>query len=548
MVRKFVVLWTCVLSLFGAGCSTVELSDRAVTTARHQHRGVVSELPAESQPEATATTSVQLAAHEESDQTDNSEIAPLPAFDETDDSFATQSEGFPSEGPLTLDEVLDSIVRAYPLLEAARQEQWIAYGNVISASGAFDTKAKAEALEAPLGFYENYRHYLGLEQPLMKNGADVFASYRIGRGFFEPWYKGRETDEGGEFKAGINLPLMQDKLIDERRANLGVANIEQAAAQPMIQTELIDYLLSGSVAYWDWVAAGQGVQIASDLLELANVRQEAVQTRVDEGDLAEIALVDNQRLIASRRSKLISARQKYQLASVKLSLFLRTPQGEPILPSESDLPKDFPTVNPVDASQGNALIQAAWSQRPELASLLLKQQSLSVELNQARNLALPELDWYTVVSQDVGDPRKDKGKENKQPLELDTHLLLSVPLQRRKAIGKQTSLEAKLAQVRAKEEFTRNKIATQVQMALVSLEADVALIEQTQANLELAQELELAEEERFAEGESTLILVNIREQATADARSEVVAAQADYFRSLARLRAALGALPKSVDH
>lgn len=102
--------------------------------------------------------------------------------------------------------------------------------------------------------------------------------------------------------------------------------------------------------------------------------------------------------------------------------------------------------------------------------------------------------------------------------------------------------------MRAKEEFTRNKIATQVQMALVSLEADVALIEQTQANLELAQELETAEEERFAEGESTLILVNIREQATADARSEVVTAQADYFRSLARLRAALGALPESADH
>ncbi len=547
MVRENKVLWACVLSLFWTGCSTVELSDHAVNTARYRNRDATSELPTEPKHHQDPDSAVQLASYDEPSKDESADIpttetAPLPSLLESD-----EFENPLADQKLTLDEVLSSIVRAYPLLEAARQEQWIAYGNVISASGAFDTKAKAGALEAPLGFYETYRHYMGLEQPLY-NGADVFASYRIGRGFFQPWYKERETDEGGEFKAGINLPLMQDKVIDQRRADLGVANIEQAAAGPMIQTELIDYLLAGSVAYWDWVAAGQGVEIAADLLELANERQEAIQERVDEGDLAEIALTDNQRLIASRRSKLIAARQKYELAAVKLSLFLRTPQGAPILPDDSILPEDFPTADSIDASLSNELIQTAWSQRPELASLILKQQSLSVELNQARNLALPELDWYTVVSQDVGDPRKDKGKENKQPLELDTQLLLSVPLQRRKALGKQTSLEAKLAQVRAKEEFTRNKIATQVQMAIVSLQADIALIEQSRTNLELAEELEEAEEDRFAEGESDLILVNIREQATADARTEVVAAQADYFRSLAELQAALGTLPVDMKH
>ncbi|WP_166819861.1 TolC family protein [Thalassoroseus pseudoceratinae] len=545
MVRKKVFAWACVLSLSWGGCTSVELSDRAVSNARLGHRGTVSELPQDAGSPQKPHASVELAAFEEpADESEPTVTAPLPELlgpEESPNDSADQTAG----QPLSLDEVLNSIVRAYPLLEAARQEQWIAYGNVISASGSFDTKAKAGALEAPLGFYETYRHYVGFEQPLY-NGMDVFAGYRIGRGFFKPWYKGRETDEGGEFKATINLPLMQDKIIDERRANLGVANIEQAAAQPMIQAELIDYLLAGSVAYWDWVAAGQGVRIARGLLDLANERKVAIQERVDEGDLAEITMTDNQRLIASRRSKLIAAQQKYQLAAVKLSLFLRTPQGEPILPSESALPKDFPAVESIDPSLGHELIQTAWAQRPELASLILKQQSLDVELNQARNMALPELDWYTSVSQDVGDPRKDKGKENKQPLELDTQLLLSVPLQRRKALGKQTSLEAKIAQVRAKEEFTRNKIATQVQMALVSLQADLALIEQSQTNLELAEELQTAEEDRFREGESTIILVNIREQATADARAGVVAARADYFRSRAELEAALGSLPDHV--
>jgi len=49
-----------------------------------------------------------------------------------------------------------------------------------------------------------------------------------------------------------------------------------------------------------------------------------------------IARIDNQRLIALRETKVIDAERKLQMAAIKLSLFLRTPDGQPLVVDSSD--------------------------------------------------------------------------------------------------------------------------------------------------------------------------------------------------------------------
>ena len=63
----------------------------------------------------------------------------------------------------------------------------------------------------------------------------------------------------------------------------------------------------------------------------------------------------------------------------------------------------------------------------------------------------------------------------------------------------------------------------------------------TGENVRLAVELEKAETILFQQGATDLLTLQIREQATFDARQLEVEAQADFFRAMAFYRAAVAA-------
>lgn len=85
------------------------------------------------------------------------------------------------------DDVVSSVYRSYPMLEAALLNRNIALGQQVGASGAFDLKLKGASENGPQGFYQTYRQSIGVVQPTF-GGGEVFAGYRIGRGDFQPWY------------------------------------------------------------------------------------------------------------------------------------------------------------------------------------------------------------------------------------------------------------------------------------------------------------------------------------------------------------------------
>ncbi|MCX6848001.1 MAG: hypothetical protein NTY98_03690, partial [Verrucomicrobia bacterium] len=64
---------------------------------------------------------------------------------------------------------------------------------------------------------------------------------------------------------------------------------------------------------------------------------------------------------------------------------------------------------------------------------------------------------------------------------------------------------------------------------------------QTRRNVELAQQLATAEAERLKQGATDLLALQIREQASFDAKVLEVEAQSEYFRAHANYRAAIAA-------
>lgn len=440
---------------------------------------------------------------------------------------------------LTLDDVLASVDRHFPLLIAALEERGIAAGELLAAWGSFDLKANVNAVSNPLGFYQYHRSDWQLEQPTWWGGK-VYGGYKIGRGVYPLWYGDLETNDGGEFRLGVMAPLLQDRPIDKRRAEIRKAEIIRRRVEPGIQRQRIDFRRAASLAYWDWVAARNAYDIARQLLDLAGARDAALAKRVERGDLARMVRVENQSLIVQRQLRLSSAERKFRQTAIKLSLFWRDPMGLPVLPDADQAPPKFPAPSLPAPAFFERDLQRALSRRPELMEISLERQKTSVELAYAQNLLRPTLDAGMKGSQDVGGPAKQP-KNDKDPFELEGGVYFDVPVQRRFAQGQVRSAQAKMAQLTAKQRYTSDKVQAEVRDALVSLDIAHQQIGQAAQGVLLAREVETMERRKFDLGASNLIFLNLREQASADAATREIEAVGAYFAARADYRAAVAA-------
>lgn len=445
----------------------------------------------------------------------------------------------PVTNSISIADVVESIHSTFPLLEAAYQENQIARGKQIAAWGAFDTKLKGASENGPLGFYETYRNSAGLSRPIYQ-GGELFGGYRVGRGSFQPWYLERQTNDAGEFKTGINVPLWRNRAIDARRAELWRSTYDRQRALPEIRAQLIFFVRDGSIAFWKWVAAGRQFEIGRRALQLAEKRNAQLERKVELGDVDPPVLQDNLRAIAKRQAKLIDLRRKRQQAAVKLSLFYRSNDGTPLIPDESER-LDFPTPFEISDSELEANISVALGVRPELAILDAIMRRTQVDLAEARNDFLPTVDAQIVGSQDLGEPTSKK--RDKSQFELEAGIFVEVPVQRRKAIGKSQAANGKLIQLAAKRRFTEDKIRAEIQSAHAALSAAFERLDRARESRRLAEYMADVERRKFDLGESDLLAVVLREQyaieaaeAEVDALLEFFWAKADYDAAMARDR------------
>jgi outer membrane protein TolC len=447
----------------------------------------------------------------------------------------------PPAGTLDLAEVLQSVDQHFPLLLAARQERDIAFGQRIAAEGAFDLNLRTRGTTQS-GTFPNNRLDAYLEQPTPLYGVNFFGGYRFGFGDFPVYYGDRQTADGGEFRGGVVVPLLRDGPIDKRRATLRQAQIGEALTDPLVQRARIDHFRAAARAYWNWVGAGAQYQVTEALLRLARDRQAGLEEQFKRGQIAEFVVIDNRRLIVEREGALIAAERRLQQAAFELSLYLRDPEGNPVVPQACQLPASFAEREPTPpgAEQLRADVETAYNLRPELVRFELLKERTAVDLGLAENQAYPTLNAVISGAQDVG-----KGKKSSDIFALDrsvfeASLLLEVPLQRREARGRIEEARAKMMQLLAEERFARDRITTEVQDAVSNLDRTYQRLGRAREEQRIANRVAELELERFRKGQGTLLEVNLRELASAGAQAKVVEALADYFRALADYRAALG--------
>ncbi|MCA9213217.1 MAG: TolC family protein [Planctomycetales bacterium] len=441
---------------------------------------------------------------------------------------------------LSLADVIASLCKCYPEIQAARQEYRRADGELLSSWGTFDTKLQSYSLNEPTGYYENSRHAIGVARQTWWGGY-LSAGYRIGRGEFQPWYKERETDKSGEFKIGWIQPLLRGKATDLNRVSVFRASLARQAAQPALLQAILDSAREATDTYWKWVAAGQSLRAQRELLQLAKTRGEQFEAGLKAGKFAEIDIILNRQLIAERQVKVLDSQRKFQAMAYKLSLYLRDEACQPIIPSEAWLPQRFPVTERPTNGNLREDVAASLARRPEPRILQIEINRMRWEQQLARNDALPQFDFVAEASQDVGPPASSS--DDKDEFLVVVGVRGEVPIQRRKARGKLQSTSAKVAQLRQKLLLQKNKIETELRIAYNALQLNSQIVEQ--AELSLAAALDSLQRYRFAfdRGKVDLIYLNLLETKANETEIKLIEAQGNWFQSLGQMQSALGLDP-----
>lgn len=444
------------------------------------------------------------------------------------------AQATPGAAPLMLDEVLASVNARYPQLLAALIDRDVASGRLRQAEGAFDLTLNANLNANPMGYYDGRAGTVMLEQPLTNWGAKVHGGYRLSSGFL-PDYTSQRTPTDGQLAAGIKLSLLRDGRIDKARAGREQARLLEAAVDPQIARARLDFNRAASIAYYQWLAAGLRLQAAESLLRVAQERDAAVQEQVRRGALAPIVRVDNERLVVARQLALTAAQRRFEAHAIELSLFLRDRDDQPVVAPRARLPAAFPAPGEHQGLRVDRDAEEALRRRPELRTLSITLERLEVDRRLARTDLLPSLDVGVEARQSPMNRRLPEVEATETKVGIE----FSLPLQRREASGRLQAVEAQIRQVQTQERFARDRIAAEIRDTHSALAAAALQVEQARRNVTLAATLEDAERLRFRQGATDLLALQIREQATFDARLVELDAQLEYFRSLANYRAAV---------
>ncbi|ARH00717.1 TolC family protein [Legionella micdadei] len=417
---------------------------------------------------------------------------------------------------LKLADILEKVDQFYPQVIIAYLEISKAQGDYISALGKFDPSLNINSRSQPFGGYVNTHIDNEVVVPTLKNGLKLFGGYRIGRGDWPIYYQNYLTNSGGEYRVGLSFPLLRNRAIDKERTALftqaetiHLNNQNAASTKIKIYQEAIQ-------AYWRWVEAGFQLKAFRHLLSLAQKRQNAITKQATQGELAKLAIAENLQMMIQREQFVNQGEMMLEQAAINLSIYYRDGRGRRLKPKTSQLPHQIMDKR-IKTSTGFEKLKS----HPALRKMESYYRIIKMKQNLARNDLLPNLDAMAYTSKQYGSG----GYPRLIPQAALVGISFKFPFCQREAKGRLLSSTSELQQIKTKKKFIYEKLSNELANLFIAIRMYTQQINLLTHSLRLAKKVERGEIKKFYEGDSTLFLVNQREQTSTQVRLDLINAQ-----------------------
>ncbi|MFN3345770.1 MAG: TolC family protein [Chloroherpetonaceae bacterium] len=438
--------------------------------------------------------------------------------------LSAQSQRFyvMSSDTITIEQFLDIVLQANPTSISAELENDIASATLRNAQGGFDPMFNLQ--------YE-YKTKDGLPTADVFNaGVELPLSTLFGPKFIAKYKRGEgtrisnvdKTTGNGEASIGVKVPLLQGIFTDKRRASLAKANFTFDLAKANQRKQQNELLREASLAYWSWAEAYGQMDVAKSVLDLAIVRYKGIAERALRGEAAPIDSIEALLEVEKRRGDLLKAERKAESATIKLSVFLWNQDGTPR--PLTAMPAKLPPLPSISAFQIQNDKRVALVQRPEIGQIEFEQRSASIDLAFNSEFQRPFIELsaeamqYKLSTFGVNDYRLG--------------LTVSQPLFFREANSNVQLAEIKVRRTNLKRLEIERKVLASVDDAVSAIERAKERVEVAEREVQYALLVQEGERRKFQLGESTILILNLRERATAEAQTKLIEARADYLRAI----------------
>ncbi len=334
----------------------------------------------------------------------------------------------------------------------------------------------------------------------------------------------------GQAYAGVKLSLGRGLMIDERRATLQQAKILLQSNQAEQQEIVNDLLLNAGKAYWEWVNAYNDLKIYEEALRLAEVRFAGVKSSFLQGDKPAIDTLESRIQVQNREIAVNDASVLYENSRRYLSNFLWYQNELPVEVSELLRPPFYRELSlPESALDLGSILNNLNEKHPTLRQYRFKLQDLEINRRLKKEELKPQVDVefnFLADGVDFVNRPKDAGELGGLNSLLTENykagIKVGMPLFRRKARADIELADIKLLDTNYKLHQKSQEIRNKVLNYEAQLDNSRQQVGINRSAVKNYQDLLIAESEKFRFGESSIFLLNSREQKLIEAQLKLV--------------------------
>lgn len=438
-----------------------------------------------------------------------------------------QSQNFNQE-ELTFEEFLGYVKKYHPLVKQANLEVSSAQARLMTARGGFDPKIEVDYSKKEFKGTEYYSLLNSSFKIPTWYGIEVKAGFDDTDGeYYNPQNR---TPEAGLTSLGVSVALGQGMFINQRMADVREGKLQVKLSDAERRLRAIAVLAKASEAYFEWRKSYNEAELYKNYLGFASARFEGVRKLIEAGDSPAIDSVEAKITVRNRELNFENGNLKLAKARLNLANYLWIENvpvelGEMVRP-ETNLIQTIEQTLHTDAMMVDV---ESLDAHPKIQSLETKMSILEVNRQLKANSLLPKVNvGYNYISEPQywNSFNADDYKFNVD---------FSFPIFLRKERGslkmakiKIQDLQFDIGQQRLE---LKNKIKAQ-QTEIASLRRQKKVIDDLVKDYSTMLN---SEEKLFSFGESSIFLINSRENNLVSAKLSQISLENQFYLSNAEL-------------
>ena len=402
-------------------------------------------------------------------------------------------------------EFLGYVKKYHPLVKNANLEINKAQANLMMARGGFDPKIEVDFSKKQFKDTEYYSILNSSFKIPTWYGIEIKAGFDNNEGvYLNPE---NTVPNQGLTSLGVTVPLGQGLFINQRMADVRKAKMQIQLSQAERKLQAIAVLYDASIAYFNWKKNYNEVALYQEYNTNAQIRFKGIQSLITQGDKPAIDSVEAGIIVKNRILSLEDSMLKLTKSKLELENFLWLENNIPLELSDYLIPEILLEFTIQETLRTNDLLNTDFTitNHPKINALQSKIDMLNVEKKLKANMLLPKIDvGYSYLAE---PSYIDNYKFQDYKIGLDFYF----PLFLRKERG-----SLKLAKYKVQEsEFILDLEKVQLTNKINAQKIEItSLLKQKELIKGLVQDnftMLTSEERLFSFGESSLFLINTRE-------------------------------------